>query len=686
VPPVVAFDADVLGRRRTGDETYAANVLSALGGMDLPFRVLAYLRDPADLPAAASEWGVVTPVRVATASNHLRSAVALPARLRADRPALYHGNYLLPPALPCPGVVLVHDCSFLRHDGFMPAATQAAFRRFVPWSVRRAARVVTVSEFTRRDLLELRPNVAPERVVAIPNGVSAAFAPVDGAAAAVRARYGIDAPYVVFLGALQPRKNLRRLLAAWRIFKERRPESAAVLVLAGAPKSAGAGEEIDDLARRLGVAHSVRRLGYVDGQPALRTLLAGARALAYPSLYEGFGLPALEAMACGTPVLASNGTALPETVGSAAMLVDPASERSIADGLQRLVTDDVEHARLRRAGLRRAAELTWDSTAERLASVYLDCLSAGRTSPPRPAGLRVTKNPPVVTASVVSTGEAERLRPCIASLEAQALGERLRVVVVCNRPDDGSAQVVRTAFPRAAVVEQPTQRGFAENHNAGLAAASGDFGIILNPDVILRPGCIHALVELMDRQQRCGAAAPLLMYPDGRAQPSARRFPRPLGTLVRRTPLRALLPPATFTAAHYLAAPEVPRAIHWALGACLFVRRTAWDEVGGFDPVAFPRLYVEDIDLAWRMWQTGWEVWQTPDAVAVHEHQAATDKAFLQRRTLWHAEGMANFVRKHPVILAGYAPGAALALERAAGASVASEPAELDAVISASSR
>jgi len=672
VPAVIAFDADVLGRRRTGDETYAANILAALDGLDVPFRVLAYARDPSAVPADGGGRRVVIPVRVGTPSNYVRNVLSVPARLRVDRPALFHGNYLLPAPLPCPGVLSVHDCSFLRRRDLMPPATRAAFSRFVPWSARRATRVVTFSEFTRRELLELLPDLPPERVVAIPHGVSRAFTPLEDAPAAVHAAYGIDVPYVLFLGALQRRKNLRGLLEAWRILKSRRPEHPALLVLAGAPK-AHVCEDIDALAASLGVSESVRRVGYVETQEELRALLSGARALAFPSLYEGFGLPAVEAMACGTPVLASSTTALPEVAGGAAVLVDPTSPAAIADGLERLLMDDVEHDRLRRAGLRRAAELTWERAAERLATVYLGALgatTAGRggaphASPVTRAALqhadRRAARPatPTVTASIVSTGEADRLRRCIAALEAQGLGERLQVVVVCNRPGDGSADVVRSTFPRAFVIEQPSQRGFSENHNLGLASAPSEFGLVLNPDAILRHGCLAALVELMTRRDRCGVAAPLLIFPDGAPQSSARRFPRPLGTLLRRTPLRQVLPPTRFDSAHYLSAPAAERPVDWALGACLLVRRAAWDEVGGFDAAAFPRLYVEDIDLAWRMWQRGWEVWQTPDAVAVHEHQAASDSRFLQRRTLWHFQGMASFVRRHPGVTVGQFPGAA---------------------------
>jgi GT2 family glycosyltransferase len=216
---------------------------------------------------------------------------------------------------------------------------------------------------------------------------------------------------------------------------------------------------------------------------------------------------------------------------------------------------------------------------------------------------------------------------------------------------------VREAFPDVVVVEQPEQRGFAENHNTGLAAAPSRFGLVLNPDVLVEPGAVRALLELMAERPACGVAVPLLVYPSGEPQPSARRFPEPIGTAVRRTPLRRFIDRRA-VGDHYLPPPEAPRPIHWSLGACLLVRRSAWDDLGGFDE-GYTRLYIEDIDLQWRMWQEGWEVWQTPAAVARHEHQAATDETFLTRRTLWHLEGMARFARKNPAMLGGLVPALA---------------------------
>ncbi len=658
MPPVIAFDADVLGRGRTGDETYAAELLSALGSLEPPLRVAAYVRDAAALPDAATAKGVVFPVEVPVASNYLRGAVAVPARLRADRPGLFHGTYLLPPGLPCPGVVTIHDGSSLRRGDLMPLADRLAFGRFVPWSARRAARVVTVSEDARRDLLELLPELEPARVVAIPNGVSTGrFHPVDGAAELVRRELGVDGPYALFLGALQPRKNLPRLLEAWaRVVAD--PERAETLVVAGAAK-----QDVDLAGHleRLGIPHRVRTTGHVPSG-LLPALYSAAQVLVFPSLYEGFALPVLEAMACGTPVVASATTAIPETAGGAALLVDPLSPGAIAEGILRVLRSPETAAALRARGLARAAAMTWRATAEGHAALWLDVLADQRGVRRSPRGLVVRAEPALVTAAVTSTGQAADLPAALDSLREQNLGDALRIVVVCNRPGDGSAELVRDRYAGVVAYEQPAVRGVAENQNTGLAQWPSAFGLLSNPDIVAEPGALQAMLDVMAEHPRCGVVAPLLVHPDGTPQASARRFPEPLGTLLRRTPLRSVLRPERYAARHYLDAPTVPRTIDWAMSAFLLVRRSAWDEIGGQDE-GFERVYVEEIDLQWRMWQAGWEVWQTPDARVRHEHQAVTDAVFWHPRTYYHAKNMLRFVRKHPLSLAGLVPAAARAAQ-----------------------
>jgi glycosyltransferase involved in cell wall biosynthesis/GT2 family glycosyltransferase len=656
MPPIVAFDADVIGRRRTGDESVATGLLTALAARDdLPFGVLAYVRDASRVPAAIAEGPGVRLVEVARGSNYLRTAVSLPMRLATDRPAVYHGNYILPrlpDAIAPPMVLTVHDCSCLSAPELMPRHDAEAFRRFVPWSARRAARVVTVSEFTRRDLLGLLPDLDPERVVAIPNGVGSAFRPDPGAVVAVRERFGIAEPYVLFVGALQPRKNLRRLLRAWAavVADPRRDEQ---LLLVGPAK-----QEVDELHREigeLGLGARVRFLPYVDDPAELASLYAAARAFAFPSLYEGFGIPVAEAMACGTPVVAADATALPEVCGDAAVLVDPLDEGAIADGLRRVLDDDALRARLRDAGLARAAGYRWEDAAERLAGVYVDVL---REAAPRRASARpVAGGRPVrAIAAVTSTGQAEDLGPCLGALQAEGLGDDLRIVVVCNLPGDGSVEVARAHGVEA--IEQPEPRSVAENQATAFALGPSEHLLIVNPDTVPEPGAVRALLAFLDAHPEAGAVAPVLLNADGSYQAAARRFPEPIGGLWRRTPLRRLAPPGRVAPWHELAEPDGPRPIDWAMSAFLLVRRAAWDEVGGHDE-GYRRVYVEEIDLQWRLWQGGWEVWQEPAARVLHAHQAVTDGAFLHRRTLWHLRNAGRFVRRHPTVLAGRSPGLA---------------------------
>ena len=654
MPDVIAFDADVIGRNRTGDETVAVGLLSAVARRDdLPFTVLAYVRDPDAVPEAITASGAVRAVAV-DAGNYRRVAVSLPTRLRADRPALYHGNYILPPGLTCPGVVTVHDSSYRFAPELMPRADALMFGRFVPWSIRRAARVVTVSEHGREDVLRSAPGLDPSRVVVVPNGVSPAFAPDPTAADRVRAAYGLDPGYVLFIGALQPRKNLLCLLDAYAALDDAPP-----LVLAGDAKHDEAA--LDERIAALGLGGRVRRIGYVRGEPALRDLYAAAGVFAFPSLYEGFGLPVAEAMACGTPVLTSDATALPEVAGGAAVLVDPRSSGSIADGLARLLGDEALRARCREAGLARAAELTWDAAAERLVGVWSDVLRE-RPQPRRAVRPVAAGRSASVVAAITSTGQADDVPAAIEGLRGQGLGDDLTVVVVANRPGDGTVELVRADFPDCVLIEQPDTRSYAENQAVAFAAAPGDYLAIVNPDAVAQPGCLAALVAFMEAHPRCGVVAPVLRNLDGSYQEAARRFPEPVGSAIRRTPLRRVLPPEQHAAGHYLGEPEVARPVDWSLGAFLLIRRAAWDDVGGFDE-AFAPLYVEEIELQWRMWQRGWEVWQEPAAQVVHAHQAASDGPFLNHRTVWHLRNVGRFIRRHPTVLGGRAP--ALAPSRA---------------------
>ncbi len=244
-----------------------------------------------------------------------------------------------------------------------------------------------------------------------------------------------------------------------------------------------------------------------------------------------------------------------------------------------------------------------------------------------------------VSAVVVSHGHADQLVQSLPALVPQ-VDETL---VIANVPDS-----VRALPDGVRVLENPRPLPLAANVNLGIASTRGEYVLAVNPDAIPDPTAVKVLVAFAEQHPRCGIAGPQMCWPDGTWQPSRRRFPTVRGTIVRRTPLRRLRPPYETQREHYALddRPTEPSEADWMLGAFLLMRRTMLDEIGGWD--AGYRHYCEDIDLCYRAAQAGWERWYVPDAVVTHAYAAVIDQRFLSRHTLWHARGMARFVRKHP--------------------------------------
>ncbi len=335
---VVAFDADVLGRQRTGDETYALNLLREMGQLALEAgaRLVAVTRRPDLVPPG------VEPFELPARSQELRMTWSLPRTLREIRADLCHTQYALPLRAPCPCVVTVHDLSFERKPQLMSRKDRAVFKLVVPRAVRGAARILTVSERTKADLVDLY-GVAPERVVVIPNGVDPAFSPGEG-----------SHDYVLTVGAIQERKNQLAALAAAE-------EVGLPLVLVGPAKD-------QTLAAELG-ARGARLEGYVPTE-RLAELYRGAACVVHSSRYEGFGLPVVEAMASGTPVVAVPDPALREVAGEAALFVE---EHQLAEGIRQALAD---RDRMAAAGIERARAFSWRAAAERTLAVYREILES----------------------------------------------------------------------------------------------------------------------------------------------------------------------------------------------------------------------------------------------------------------------------------------------------------------------
>ncbi len=334
---LVVIDADVLGRHRTGDETYVENLLRrlpALAGDEFTFAALT--RRPDLVPEG------VEAVEVPARFQELRMLLGVPRALRRLRPALAHFQHSVPPRWRGPMVVTVHDLSFERTATAMGRRDRAIFKVVVPWSVRRAQQVIAVSERTKRDLIELY-HVPEERITVTPHGIDPAFGPGEEGAH----------DYLLFVGAIQERKNpLAALEAAQAV--------GLPLVVAGPEREPALARELERRGADL--------RGYVE-KDELAALYRGAAALVLPSRYEGFGLPVLEAMACGTPVVANPDPALKEVAGDAALYAEPGE---LPEAIRRAID---ERGRLVAAGFARAAGFSWDETARLTLDAYRKALA-----------------------------------------------------------------------------------------------------------------------------------------------------------------------------------------------------------------------------------------------------------------------------------------------------------------------
>jgi glycosyltransferase involved in cell wall biosynthesis len=352
---------------RTGTEQYTFELLGAIARADsaTPF-VLYCNRPPAELPPLGANFRLRS-LPFGRLWTHARLSAEV---LRAPPDVLFVPAHVLPLATPLVrrmrAVVTVHDMGYLRYPAAHTRGQRLALRLTTIWSVRVATRVIAISGATRDDLVQLA-RIDPQKITVIHHGVAARFSAPVSAADAARARaIAGDGPYLLYVGTVQPRKNLERLieslarvgdLPARTEYGEAPPPR---LLIAG--KRGWLAEPIERRAAALGIADRVVFSGYV-ADAELPALYAGALAFVFPSLYEGFGMPILEAMAAGAPVLTANSSALPEVAGDAALLVDPHDTDAIAGGLQRLIGDPALRAQLRAAGAARVKKFTWDACA-----------------------------------------------------------------------------------------------------------------------------------------------------------------------------------------------------------------------------------------------------------------------------------------------------------------------------------
>jgi glycosyltransferase involved in cell wall biosynthesis len=372
VPVRIGIDARKL--HDFGIGTYIRNLLRQLAQLDhaTEFVLLCRGEDVAALRALGPNF---RPVAEGAGNYSVGEQLRIPLALKRHGVSLFHApHYVLPPLVSCRSVVTIHDCIHLMFPQYLPNRLALRYARTsMALAARRASRILTVSESSKRDIIRFF-GTDPAKIDVIHNAYDARFgvAPREDDVERVRERFQLQDPFVLYAGNVKPHKNLERLIEAFSLVR-RRGVAPFKLVLIG--------DEISKYAALRRAVHRhqihpyVRFLGYLP-EDTLAAMYRLASAFVFPSLYEGFGLPPLEAMASGTPVVTSNVSSLPEVAGDAAVLVDPYDPESIADGIHRVLTDHTLQASLRQKGPARARQFSWEDSVRRVREIYREVSSA----------------------------------------------------------------------------------------------------------------------------------------------------------------------------------------------------------------------------------------------------------------------------------------------------------------------
>ncbi len=367
----IAIDARKL--RDYGIGTYVRNLLRHLSRIDRQTEYVLLCR-AADCATVEELGENFRAVPEAAPAYSFREQLRIPLDLRREAIDLFHApHYVLPPLTPCKSVVTIHDCIHLRFPQYLPNRLAYAYARSSLWiATHRSSRVLTVSEASKRDILRYF-SVPESKIDVIPNAIDERFGetPSPDEVLRVRERYQLNDPFVLYAGNIKPHKNLERLIEAFHTLRRGGLDTVKLLII---------GDEISKYATLRRAVHKyklhkhVRFFGFVPDK-TLAVLYRQAGVFVFPSLYEGFGLPPLEAMASGTPVITSNVSSLPEVVGDAALLIDPYQSDAIADAMRRVLTDQSLREDLRRRGLQRVKEFSWERSVRRVHAIYQEVIA-----------------------------------------------------------------------------------------------------------------------------------------------------------------------------------------------------------------------------------------------------------------------------------------------------------------------
>lgn len=367
----IGIDARIVHYSRGGIRNYVIHLLDALAAVDsrTEYYVL-HSRKDRHPPVPGPNF---RPVSCWTPSHHRWERWMLAAEISRLRLDILHSTDFIPPLFGYRrSIITIHDLNFLHYAQFLTAESRRYYNDQIEWAVRRADHILTDSQATCADVVSLL-DIHKARVSVVHLAAHSGFRPMSGQESAdIVAQYGLTSGYILFVGTLEPRKNLPGLLQAYRIVRDRGSSSAPLVVVGG---KGWLYSEIFERLRQLDLTDCVK---FIHGIPDsdMPAVYNAASLLITPSFYEGFGLPALEAMTCGTPVIGANRASLPEVIGEAGILIDPEDPTDIANGMERVLTDADLRQHLREAGIKRSSMFSWEKTALATLNAYWNVMQS----------------------------------------------------------------------------------------------------------------------------------------------------------------------------------------------------------------------------------------------------------------------------------------------------------------------
>jgi len=373
VAPRIGLDFHVVSGIYQGVRTYLTNLLESVLKVESELKYFIYAKNPKELSYLENHNAKVILKKLPSASGRLNLLIGFPICAIRDKLSLFHSQYVLPPFIPCKTVLTIHDILYESHPEFFPEIHRRLLKLFVPLSARKASKIISDSEFTKDQIIKYY-DIPEEKITVIYLGVKDKFAPIrdQDLIFSVIQKYGIKKKYIIFVGRIEPRKNIVGLLNAFDYIKKRGKKDLC-LVIVGNQDNIFKEKELFDKIKELQLDLDVIFTGGVS-EDDLPVLYNGAEVLVYPALAEGFGLPVLEAMACGIPVITSNTTSLPEVAGNAAILVNPYSYEELGESLNRLLSNQGLRKELSAKGLERARKFRWEKAAEKTIQLYREIL------------------------------------------------------------------------------------------------------------------------------------------------------------------------------------------------------------------------------------------------------------------------------------------------------------------------